>query len=307
MQIERTQRTDPDLNADDPSPVATIGRPPTELAERATAYERYASFVTGGERSSGSSCGAGQDDQCESGRLAPAALYVREPGDVHEIEPSDVQQGAVGNCHVMAALCAMASSPEGRDCIARAITENKNAQGETVSYDVTLHCPQTHWFRPTTFTEVKVTVDASFVCPHATAGTDGNHHEVWPLVLEKAYAQYCGGYDGRGGWAADVMRVLTGRDAKHTEFVKIFGNRNYGADALSRDLAAGKMVVMGTWPDAKDHNLVGQHAYLVTGTTMQGGKLCVTLRNPWNIKEPDPVPVDDLVRFFHGVDVGSVR
>jgi hypothetical protein len=124
--------------------------------------------------------------------------------------------------------------------------------------------------------------------------------------MEKAYAQFCGGYDvaTRGGYPSDAMELLTGRPATCTEF-GLFGG--YRQDELERDLAAGKMVVLSSRGDATGYGLIGHHSYVVTGTVVRDGKQCVALGNPWGEQQPDPVPVGELEQWFHAVSVGSVR
>ncbi len=282
----------------------------SERSERAAAQARLEAFAAGSEPEAPPSCGTDDDDASPQSGVPGAVLFAREPSDVHEVEPTDVKQGAIADCYLMATLCALAGSPAGRDLIRRAITENKNARGETVSYTVTLHRPDAGWLR-TTFTDVRVTVDATFPSRHAipAAAPDGRA-EVWPLVLEKAYAAYVGSYraiGGHGGLPADAMRVLTGREASCIALSRTLGIPSYGATELQRDLIAGKLIVLGTGAATARADLVAKHAYWVSGTTVQNGKLYVTLHNPCNALDPAPVPVEDLDRLFTAVHVGSVR
>ncbi len=206
------------------------------------------------------------------------------------------------------------------------VVENKNVRGEVVSWTVTLHEPERHAFGSTTFRDVPITVDGPYVVGHARVRTDGRTSEVWPAVFEKAYAQYAGGYNkiGRGGVPADVMPILTGREATYVSLGwpnRWFGG--YGANELKGDLANGKMVVLSTKTgiggsrdaDATPaehqasldaHRLVGDHAYFVTGTEQVDGKLFLKLGNPWGDTQPEPVPFDELTKWFSGVSVGSV-
>ncbi len=263
-------------------------------------------------------------DRCVRERPAKQVLFERQGSDVEAIEPPDIQQGQLGDCHLLAPLGALAATPRGRALIQNAVVENRNDKGEVVSWTVTLHQPEPHVFGSTTFRDVPVTVDGQYVVGHARIRPGGS--EVWPLVVEKAYAQYAGGYNkiSRGGVPADVMPVLTGREATYVSLG--WSNRwfgGYGADALQTDLAKGKMVVLSTKPgiggntgpdatpadrqaNANAHGLIGDHAYYVAGTEQVGGKLLVKLGNPWGDEQPDLVPFDELTTWFSGVSVGSV-
>jgi hypothetical protein len=137
----------PDAEPYGPGPLP----PPTaaERAEREAAYARMDGFF-----SSGSPNPHCEDvrhphhdfDLCNRDVIANSALFARQSNDSGTIDPHDVQQGAMGDCHCMAVLCAMASSPEGRAALQNAITEDKNERGEVVSYTVTLHKPDRSWW-----------------------------------------------------------------------------------------------------------------------------------------------------------------
>jgi hypothetical protein len=317
MDIQSVRRPGEGQPASEPLASSPPDRSVQERAERAAALARYEALLAERDASGAPHCDATNYakydlDHCGTEVVPQPVLFARQEKDVQEVDPRDVQQGEIGDCYLMATLWAMTRSPEGRALIQNAIAENRNDQGAVVSYTVTFHRPETHWLGlgRTTFSDVRVTVDGSFaVDHHAFQRADGSRNEVWPLVMEKAYAIYRGGYEaiGRGGVSTDAMQALTGRDAAYTKLWRVLGLRTYGADDLRRDLAAGKIVVLGTRPDAHEHGLQGSHAYAVTGTEMKNGKLCVMLHNPSNNPEPDSVPVDDLERFFHGVDVGAVR
>jgi hypothetical protein len=291
---------------------STSGTSTTDRADRAAAAERYDAFVSGGGEAS-PPCPAFDDpahdfDRCGITTVDHPRLFVQEVNDADEINVHDVRQAGVGDCYFMATLSALAGSPQGRAIIRNAIAENRNDRGDVVSYTVTLHRPETHWWGlgKTTFSEVRVTVDAQFAEGHANARSDGNANEIWPLVLEKAYARFRGGYNaiGHGGVASDAMKVLTGRDASETVLGHFY---RYGPGDLQNDLAAGNLVVLGTPRDVHGYNLLGNHAYVVTGTIERDGRLYVTLHNPWDSSEPTPVPVDEIGQRFRTVDVGSVR
>jgi hypothetical protein len=282
--------------------------------ERAAAQVRYDAFACAAHPDENPSwhCADVRDPQHDFDRCSPdpvrnPVLYARQATDADLVDSHDVQQGAVGDCFFLAALSALARSPEGRALIQNAIRENRNDRGDVVSYTVTLHRPQTHFFGfgRTTFTDVQVTVDGHYACGHALAPQTGNAHEVWAPVMEQAYAQLCRGYNAiaRGGVPSDAMEVLTGRPAKHIE-LGWYGR--YSADELIRDLAASKMIVLGTRGDVQGYGLAAHHAYVVTGAVERDGELYICLDNLWGT-EQQPVPVSALSRCFRGVNVGCAK
>ncbi|HXN31362.1 MAG TPA: C2 family cysteine protease [Polyangiaceae bacterium] len=297
------------------------GAPPsepsaTERDERAAALERYESLV------SQMAPGAAIRDPCEWLGPGPTgaeavpypALFVRQNSDANAIDLHDIKQGYLGDCYVLATLGGLTRTSEGRAIIQNAIQENRSATGEVVSYTVTLHQPERPLLGlgPTTFKDVKVTVSAAYVTGHAFARTDANTSEVWPLVMERAYAAYDGPWALCGGVVSSAMQIIIGKEAKHIGLSWYRGS--YSADRLAGDLAAGKIVTFATKRDdeqvdgsAAAHYLRPGHAYLVTGTQTVDGELYVTLHNPWDRDEPEPVAFDELKRWFAAVDIGTVR
>jgi hypothetical protein len=297
-------------------------------AERVAADARYQAFASNGTGTeSCQDAGApGHDyDRCVQDNIRDPVLFQRQATDADAVDSRDVRQGGLGDCHVLAPLAALAGTPGGRALIESAVVENKDAKGTVVSYTVTLHEPQHHLFGQTTFRDVPVTVDGPYVVGHARLRGGGSQNEVWPLVVEKAYAQYSGGYNkiGRGGVPSDVMTLLTGREATNVSLAapsRWFGG--YSQGDLQSDLAGGKMVVLSTKPgiggapgtDASPadrttvdaHGLIDNHAYFVKGTEQRDGKLYLDLGNPWGEADPEPVPFDELTTWFSSVSVGSV-
>jgi hypothetical protein len=238
--------------------------------------------------------------------ISNAILYLRQTGNANDVALPDIQQRKIGDCALMATLAAMTTTPEGRTILRNAVVENKNDKGVVTSYTVTLHQPESHWFRPTSFEEVKVTVDCAMPCGHALPATEGKDNELWPLVIEKAYAQFVGGYNtlNRGEHADASMQILTGKPAASMAL------RDYSAAQLKRDLADGKLLVFetkgGLSAETSPH-LRGLHAYSVTGTDVRDGRLYVTLNNPWGSSQPDSIPYDQFAKWFSNVDAGSAR
>jgi hypothetical protein len=329
--IQGARAWQPDPNVDGP----TASGPPSDpgaaaRAARAAAADRYQAYVSSGQPdASVDPCGDinapyHDFDGCLQDRVPNAQLFKQEGSDVDAIDPMDVQQGVVGDCHLLAPLAALANTSQGRAFIRNAVVENKNEEGKVVSWTVTLHERVTG--SQTTFRDVPVTVTQPFAHGHAQLREGDGPSEIWPLVVEKACAQYAGGYNdiARGGSPGNAMALLTGREPSF--FSLAWPGRwihPYDASNLQTDLAEGKLVVLTTRdgigpplaPDptpaqratnAKAHGLFENHAYFVTGTEQRDGKTFVKLGNPWGRNEPDLVPFDEFAKWFAGVTVGSV-
>ena len=217
VQLGVARRYDPEFDGPD----ATAGPPPTAgppddessraRAERADALARYQDFVAAGDPCEGPA-GPRHPDACVHDAIGNAVLFEREGTDADAVDAADVQQGKMGDCHLLAPLAALASTPQGRALLRGAIVENRNDQGQVVSWTVTLHKPEPHLLWKTTFRDASVTVDGPYVVGHARPRGENGQNEIWPAIIEKAYAQYAGGYDkiANGGRPADALSILTG-------------------------------------------------------------------------------------------------
>jgi len=119
-----------------------------------------------------------------------------------KIEPGDLCQGSVGDCWLVAALACAAEYP---GAIRKAfVTPEYNPRGK---YEVKLYDAEIKQW-------VTVTIDDRIPCEKGTTNPiymkcHGN--ELWAVLLEKAFAKFCGSYKHLdGGWAMWGWRVLTG-------------------------------------------------------------------------------------------------
>jgi hypothetical protein len=244
-------------------------------------------------------------DACIKQRVKTPTLFATTSDRKPLIRASDVVQKKIGDCALMATLAALAATDPGR--IREAIAENRNQRGEVQSYTVTLYRAESHLLRANTYSEVKVTVDATFPSGHAEERSTSDGKVIWPLVFEKAYAVFRGGYNQihHGAFASEVMQALTGRPAEHDGF----GWLGYSSAQLQGDLAAGKLVVFDTkrGAGALASGLVASHSYRVAGTEIVNGEICVVLHNASDGASPRPIPFRALSLSFQRVNVGSVR
>ncbi len=132
-------------------------------------------------------------------------------GDVAAASVMDIDQGALGDCYLISAMGAVAASNP--DVIADMI----DYDASTGTFTVTFQELQ----RGGTFKPHTEEVDAYFPTrrggsrmAYALSDTSFNpaNQALWPAVIEKAYAQWQGGYEeiGGGGSSAGAMEALTG-------------------------------------------------------------------------------------------------
>ena len=111
-----------------------------------------------------------------------------------EIEPNDLCQGAVGDCWLVAAFACASEFP---DAVRRLfVTRTYNPRGR---YKVRIYDPVEKEF-------VSVVVDDRIPCEKGTKRPrfmSPNGNELWAIILEKAYAKFCGSYAALSGGVSD--------------------------------------------------------------------------------------------------------
>jgi hypothetical protein len=223
----------------------------------------------------------------------------------------DVVQGSIANCYMVGAFSAVALANP--DAIRNAITENPDG-----TFTV-------RFFERSSFNgpmrEVKITVDDDLPQSATSSlryGRSRDAKELWVGVLEKAYAQWKGGYEaiGNGGYPGDVITALTGRatsysSSQYTDANVIFENIKRGA-AGNKPMTApthGK----DSGVDYSGTGVYAWHVYTVMGASEENGEKLVQLRNPWGSHEPGndgkndgifKMKLEDFTRLYQGVEIG---
>ncbi|MEJ7735213.1 MAG: C2 family cysteine protease [Polyangiaceae bacterium] len=219
-------------------------------------------------------------------------------GDGRPVHPSDLSQGQLGDCYFVATLAALAHSKPG--AIEQGIKDNGDGTFTVTFYD--------RGILGTDTVKIKVTPEFPykdgrwvFIKP---GDTDGTKSELWPMLYEKAYAQWKGGYKaiGGGGSPDDVMSAITGQssswnrtsglvwDMSFSDFADKFAGNVTVAATQGKDGAKGKAVF-------EDGRLVANHAYWVE--SVDRDKQTVTVRNPWGWGEkPVTLSWDDFKQGF---------
>jgi len=119
-----------------------------------------------------------------------------------KIQAADLCQGAVGDCWLVSAFACAAEQPA---CIRHCfITKEANRRGK---YLVKIFDAQKlQW--------VRITVDDLIPCKNGTRRPlymKAHQNELWAMLLEKAFAKFCGSYEAlSGGKTMWGMRAVTG-------------------------------------------------------------------------------------------------
>jgi len=207
----------------------------------------------------------------------------------------DVLQGPTADCYFLSGAAAVAEvQPQ---LLGRAITEDGPGW-----YTVRFYRP---FVQPPELVEIHVTAllpirdsDGKPAYVRSPDPVDGDPWELWPMILEKAYAKFKGGYDviGHGGDMAEAL-ALTGYPI---ETISIAETPPEPLHARIHDLEErGALMLANTYPLASgagtdrpdaQHQREGiapWHVYTVLGASLsRTGDPQVLLRNPWGFFEP---------------------
>jgi Calpain family cysteine protease len=311
----------------------TSGPEPEETKSSATAAQRAAGRLESwidsakpatvsfeGAPSAKPTCGfrtKADVDACGTEAIPGATLFVHAQGDVDAIDANDIGQRGIGDCHLLGPAMAMLQSPEGRARI-REMVKEETRDGRAV-YEVTFRIPVERTIRERIagappHKDVKVEVGQDFVKGHAVTGdVKGRKTEVWPLVLESAYAKLQGGYDKiNGGIGTIGLANLTGKKAEEKTLER--GLLTYSASNLKKDFAAHKpMCITFTRQGGNDKaqaipkfGAYGFHCYAVKDVYEKGGETYVQMKNPWGHTDPKPIPLRELEGLMPQVSIGQL-
>eukprot|EP00929_Paragymnodinium_shiwhaense_P038888 TRINITY_DN20488_c0_g1_i1.p1 TRINITY_DN20488_c0_g1~~TRINITY_DN20488_c0_g1_i1.p1 ORF type:complete len:1316 (+),score=273.32 TRINITY_DN20488_c0_g1_i1:27-3950(+) len=128
---------------------------------------------------------------------------------VDDIDPSDINQGSVGDCWFLSALSALA---EFDSAVATLFKGRRDLHlplpGEFATYTISMYDMQT--WKP-----VNVEIDERLIWDNQSGSLLGcrptKGGDLWACLLEKAFAAHCGGWDKiDGGQPTHAWRILTG-------------------------------------------------------------------------------------------------
>ena len=220
------------------------------------------------------------------------------------IQPDDISQGRLGDCYFLAA-CAAVAGQKVDTLIRDIIIEDHSDEG---LYGVKFYV-NGKWltvivddYFPCVIDEIG-TAEQSFrplfASSQAHEGQESGVKEVWPMVLEKAWAKLHGSYEATaGGQTADTLNYLTGGvvsrieiedDEEHGtndewEEVKALAGTARLEGATSDDEKAFLSCALKTGVTgqrAKEAGLIDGHAYSLLSVVEACGVKLLELRNPW--------------------------
>lgn len=209
------------------------------------------------------------------------------------VTAADVRQGYIGDCYLAAALAAVAGTKP--DAIKGALKDNGDGTYTVRFWELGWDGKKTAHLE---------TVDADL--PHSgdrpayansTEQVEGKDFmELWPSVIEKAYASWKGSYEaiGHGGNSADVITGLTGEACKNAVTAGAGDNdplwtRMQKASQEKRPMTASTGGEEDERYKDPKAGVYGWHAYTVMGVEEKkaaAGKpeRSVTMRNPWAVQ-----------------------
>jgi calpain-15 len=118
------------------------------------------------------------------------------------ITPSDIAQGALGDCWLLSALACLSEFPGAIEAVFDNLQYNPRGK-----YTLRLYDPNQMRFVP-------ITIDDYFPIDETTGTpcfTVPNGNELWVMLLEKAFAKFCGSYgELEGGHTIWALQCLTG-------------------------------------------------------------------------------------------------
>ncbi len=225
---------------------------------------------------------------------------------VDGVSYDDVVQGSIGDCYLVSAFSAVAqTNPK---AIENAIKDNGDGTFTVKFYEK----------GSSRQVEIKIDGDvAQSASGSQRYGKSRDSKELWVGLLEKAYAQWKGGYEaiGNGGYPGEVMQALTGRSTTYSS--NAYGDSTFSR--IQRGTEGGKPMTAVTYgkDSGVDYNGTGVyawHAYTVLGATVEDGQKYVQLRNPWGSSEAGndgkndgifKLKLEDFTKLYQGVDIGN--
>lgn len=302
-----------------------------DAARVLTRSDRAQALINGSgaadERESGDRLFAreGSKDQILKGSTYQATnghVFVDENGIPGKggAHPSDINQGTLlGDCYLLATLAGLAAQQP--ELIERMVRANPDG-----TYTVTFYDKKGKPVDVTVTGDLPTHPGEQATAALGDRGVDGNP-EVWVPIIEKAYAQYRGGYDviGDGGRTEDAMQTVTGLKATRQDALTVSFNafnqafkegRAIGLASLSKetldpgffDSAIPGIIRGSARPNYRkpydDGTLVSRHAYYVVG--VDEATQTVRIRNPWGWDRPElTMPYRDVQGHFEAVIISG--
>jgi hypothetical protein len=237
--------------------------------------------------------------------------FIKGDKDKDEIDPSDVEQGQLGDCWLLAGLQALArSNPDAIRKMIKSVGAGK--------WSVTFQFPKDGGFAPeTVIVDAAVPVTAKGGAPlFAKVGdVKGDKKELWVLLIEKAYATTQGKYNNITGANSPAnhqsMEMVTGKSDTSLDP----GSTSEADIAAKLALALSEKKGVTLWTVTKDHanakdadahkpRIVTNHGY--TLDNVDKDKKTVDLLNPWGAEYAIAgLAISDVKKFFRQIRIGG--
>ncbi len=290
-------------NAEAAERLAATLRTPGVTGEKIALTPELMGMLGGGGELSGATAVTHGYDNYTDKSVAGASAFVQADGEhATGVSADDVAQGNLANCYFMAAMMAVArANPQ---AIADLIVKKDDG-----TYDVTLHAG---WLG----TSKVYNVTADF--PKGAAGYLGaspgdEGKEIWPMLLEKAYAMHKGSYKAtEWGDSAAAMELLTGMGSDN--LLDGFLDNATKPAAMAKKIATwlneGRAITAATlkWDAATEtaaqekygRNFSKSHEYAVKAASESAAS--ITLENPWEGQGDDVViTIDDARKYLRAI------
>ncbi len=229
----------------------------------------------------------------DSGEIAFRAI----PGRLFTVGPSyaDARQGNIGDCYLLCAFSAVARAAP--DWIRAMIAA---APGE--AYDVRFFkIPESGAPQPQTVrvdAAVPVTARDGLPLYARVASDQRGERQIWPLIAEKAYAAWKGGYDviGEGGAVEETLEEITG-EPSHVFYVAKT-NPEYLWDVLRRATTENWPAAACSYgrvakPELDEFGFHPWHIHIFLGVHTWNGRRIVWLRDPFDRPQAGTVNLPD--------------
>jgi hypothetical protein len=232
-------------------------------------------------------------------------LYLAETAAQAPINVMDINQDGLGDCYLLSSIGEIALLRP--SFITNMIHVNANGT-ETVGLYTGSNGNLPTWNTPTSALKavgqvVSNVFDPNSVNSGATQDVANGLKEIWPQVIEKAYAQLNGGYNNisNGGSPLVAMAELTGHASTYSTPATM------SLASLMADQNAGDMMVFDTKASgALTNGLYNNHAYMFDGITGGGSSAMVHLLNPWGSYEPSAIAFSTLSKSIVEIDINHV-
>lgn len=237
-----------------------------------------------------------------------SALFIKGEEDTHAVSYNDVFQGRLGNCYLLAALIATARTDPGK--IMSMIAPQADG-----TYLVTLQGLGPFGRGATVRVSAAIPTDEVGRAPAFVGFGDREvregrvTYEIWPSVIEKAWAKYKGSYAKTGDFYSATAFSFIGGKAEgfdprlmsDEEILAVLKEADEKGYPMTLGTNTPKDAGRGAERAMKRLKLYGYHAYAFMG--LEGKR--VRLYNPWGRSHPvRALSIREIRKLFASMSLG---